>query len=96
MDIFDPVVIAAALIAGFGGFFLGWLLSTRLLGGCLLLVAGLIALVVVIKYLFGGSVGFIDDITQNLSGLVAGHLPAVITFVAGFGLGMARRRRRDG
>jgi hypothetical protein len=93
MDLTDPIVIATALIAGFGGFFIGRLLTTRVIGGCLGLVGGIVALVVLTRLLLGDRVGFLGELTANLGGLVAGQLLGVATFVAGFVLGIARRRR---
>jgi hypothetical protein len=93
MDFTNPIVLAAAAIAAFGGFFIGRLLTGGLIGGCLATVAGVIALVVVAKLLFGGKVGWVDELTANLGELVAGHALALIAFVAGFAFGVSRRRR---
>lgn len=90
---FDAVAVASALVAGFGGFFLGRLLATRLVGGCLLLVGGGVALVALARLLLGGRVTFLDAMIDNLSGIVAGQLLAVGAFVLGFVAGVARRRR---
>lgn len=93
MDIGDPFVLAVAIVAGFGGFFVGRLLATRLIGGCVGLVLGIVALVVLIKLLLGDRVPFLEDLTRAVSDLVTGQLLAAVTFVAGFAFGMAQRRR---
>ena len=93
MDLTDPIVLAAAAIAAFGGFFIGRLLTGGLLGGCLATIVGVVALVVVIKLLFGGKFAWVDNLTTNLGELVAGHALALVTFVAGFAFGVSRRRR---
>jgi hypothetical protein len=93
MDIGEPVVLAVAIVAGFGGFFVGRLMATRLIGGCLVFVLGIVALVVLIKLLLGDSVPFLQDLTQAVSALVTGHVLAAVTFVLGFAFGVAQRRR---
>ena len=93
MDIGEPFVLAVAIVAGFGGFFVGRLMATRLIGGCLIFVLGVVALAVLVKLLLGDSVPFLEDVTQAVSDLVTGHVLAAVTFVLGFGFGIAQRRR---
>jgi len=93
MDIGEPFVLAVAIVAGFGGFFVGRLMATRLIGGCLIFVLGAVALAVLVKLLLGDSVPFLEDVTQAVSNLVTGHVLAAVTFVLGFAFGIARRRR---
>ena len=93
MDIGEPVVLAVAIVAGFGGFFVGRLMATRLIGGCLIFVLGVVALVVLVKLLLGDSVPFLEDLTHAVSNLVAGHVLAAVTFVLGFVFGIVQRRR---
>jgi hypothetical protein len=93
MDIGEPVVIGAAIVAGFGGFFVGRLMATRLIGGCLVFVLGIAALVVLVKLLLGDSVPFLGNLTQAVTDLVTGQVLAALTFVAGFAFGIMQRRR---
>lgn len=93
MDIGDPFVLAVAIVAGFGGFFVGRLMATRVVGGCMISVLGVVALVVLVKLLLGDSVPFLEDLTLAVGNLVTGHVLAAVTFVAGFAFGVAQRRR---
>ena len=93
MDLGEPVVLAVAIVAGFGGFFVGRLMATRVIGGCLIFVLGVVALVVLIKLLLGDSVPFVENLTRAVGDLVTGNVLAAVTFVAGFAFGVAQRRR---
>ena len=93
MDLGDPFVLAVAIVAGFGGFFVGRLMATRVIGGCMIFVLGVVALVVLVKLLLGDSVPFLDDLTRAVSNLVTGHILAAVTFVAGFAFGVVQKRR---
>lgn len=93
MDLGEPVVLGVAIVAGFGGFFVGRLMASRLVGGCLVFVLGVAALVVLVKLLLGDSVPFLQDLTQAVTSLVTGHLLAALTFTAGFAFGVMQRRR---
>ena len=93
MDIGEPVVLAVAIVAGFGGFFVGRLMATRLIGGCLVFVLGVVSIVVLVKLLLGDSVPLLEDLTQVVSNLVAGQALGAVTFVLGFAFGIYQRRR---
>lgn len=93
MDLGDPFVLAVAIVAGFGGFFVGRLMATRVIGGCMIFVLGVVALVVLVKLLLGDSVPFLEDLTLAVSSLVTGHILAAVTFVAGFAFGVVKKRR---
>lgn len=93
MNLGEPVVLGVAIVAGFGGFFVGRLMATRMIGGCLVFVLGVAALVVLVKLLLGDSVPFLETLTQAVTNLVTGQLLAALTFMAGFAFGVMQRRR---
>ena len=93
MDVGEPFVLAVAIVAGFGGFFVGRLMATRVIGGCMIFMLGVVALAVLVKLLLGDSVPFLEDVTQAVSKLVTGHVLAAVTFVLGFAFGIVQRRR---
>jgi hypothetical protein len=93
MDLGDPFVLAVAIVAGFGGFFVGRLMASRVIGGCLTLVLGIAALVVLVKLLAGDRVPFVEELTRAVGDLVTDHVLAGVTFVLGFAFGIAQRRR---
>ena len=93
MNLGEPFVLGVAIVAGFGGFFVGRLMATRMIGGCLVFVLGVAALVVLVKLLLGDSVPFLETLTQAVTNLVTGQVLAALTFMAGFAFGVMQRRR---
>lgn len=90
----DPLQVAAAVLAGVGGFFLGRLLASRLVGGCLGAAIGALVLVVVAYFLLYGEVELVGEATRNLSYYISVERGAFLAFVLGLFVGVGTRRRR--
>jgi hypothetical protein len=88
----DPVLIASIVLAGFGGLFVGLLLTTRIMGGCIIAVLGTAVLAIVVMFFIHGDMRFVYDATWNLGRYIQYEFPAFVAFLVGFFVGAARRR----
>ena len=89
----DPIILASIVLAGFGGLFVGLLLTTRVIGGCAIAALGIAVLVIVVMFLVHGHLEFVHRATWYLGEYIYYEFPAFIAFVIGFFIGSARRRR---
>ncbi len=93
MHYHDPLLLASIVLGALAGFFVGRLLSTRFLGGCMVGLLGTGILALFLTYLFTGPIYAIQEMTHNLADYINYDYPAFLAIVVGFFLGALVRNR---